>query len=538
MAIKEAEIEDPESILRKRRKIGTNRGGEQQQLQATPLTRSNLEKLNRTTQPHPVSASSSGDKETFSRIQGLDPEVAFGLKWGYLPPLDEYTLAILGAIYTHQPAMSEALQILLPKFETGLGDRNVQLRESRMLDPLQDQILNTLPQDQVWETDEERKTYETLWASDEANCMGFSNEAIFQRTVMMNLIARHFLIYRRDSSRPRLLEISVEEFWTCPPAPSRAFVQGAGSLLTKPKPDLAVSFSRDMLLPDLSWIGLPHETQCLASYEGLRHAAQDKVFHFLTIEAKKGLTSTANSPALLQNLNNASQSLYNMYEFFREAGPDHEQKFFEEVRFFSVVATTEGLTFRIHRAIRSTEKADMVTTGYPLQFVYRVFKRLQSGVNYNRGAVLEILKPILLAYAEETLFKLLKAAAQAIREKFMNVAGAKLQRQLEGYDFYGVCKPYMNSKQNKQGSKPGKKTQGSKSTNHQSENLLAHAMGQSRLASQQDSSMRSETTATAKVSQIQKQKKRGRGPSDEGRSRDSNKLEFDSPKRPKRHPQP
>ena len=162
----------------------------------------------------------------------------------------------------------------------------------------------------------------------------FSNEAIFQRTIMMNLIARHCLIYRRDTSRPRLLEISVEEFWTCPPALSRAFVESEGRLLTKPKPDLAISFYRDRLLPDLSWISLPTATQSLASYENLRLPAWGKVFHFLTIEAKKGMTSTTDSAALLQNLNNASQSLYNIYEFFREAGSNHEQDFFEKVRFF------------------------------------------------------------------------------------------------------------------------------------------------------------------------------------------------------------
>ena len=350
--------------------------------------------------------------------------------------------------------------------------------------------------------------------------MGHSNEAIFQRTIMMNLIARHCLIYRRDTSRPRLLEISVEEFWTCPPAPSRAFVEGEGSLLTKPKPDLAVSFCRDRLLPDLSWISLPVATQSLASYESLRHSARRKVFHFLTIEAEKGMTSTADSAALLQNLNNASQSLYNMYEFFREAGSDHEQKFFEEVRFFSVVATTGGLTFRIHRATRVTKEAHMVTDGYPLRFLYRVFKRLQFGINHNRDAVLEILKPILLAYAEETLFRLLKAAAEAIREKFLNNKDAKVRRQTIGYDLYGDSKPSKKLKKN---------SHGSKSTYNRGCKMSVDALDQSSLASVQDSSMRSGTT-TSKVSHI-KQKKRRRGLSHKGPSRNSNNLELYSPER-------
>ena len=183
--------------------------------------------------------------------------------------------------------MSEALQKVKPQFEMGLGSRNVQLDESGMLDPRQNQILNTLPQDQAWETDEERKTYETLWALDEASWIGHSDEAIFQRTIMMNLIARHCLVYRRDTSRPRLLEISVDEFWTCPPAPSRAFVERGDSLLTMPEPDLAVAFCRERLLSDLSWISLPLATQSLASYESLRYPARRKVFHFLTIEIER-----------------------------------------------------------------------------------------------------------------------------------------------------------------------------------------------------------------------------------------------------------
>jgi len=424
--------------------------------------------------------------------------------------------------------MSEALKkVLEPQFEIGLGSRNVRLDESERRDPRQDHIMQSLPQDQAWETEEERRTYETLWALDEANCLGHSNEAVFQRSVMMNLIARHCLIYKKNASRPRILEISVEEIWTCPPAPSRAFLEGEGSLLTKPKPDLAVSFCRERLLPDLSWISLPIATQSLASYENLRHLARRKVFHFLTIEAKKGMTSTGDSAALLQNLNNASQSLYNMYEFFREAGSDHEEKFFEKVRFFSVVATTEGLTFRIHRATRVTEKADLVTDGYPLQFVYQVFQRLQVGINYNRDAVLEILRHILLGYAEGELFNLLKAAAEAIREKFLNDIGAKTRRQMIGYDFYGDSKPSK---------KLNKKSQGSRSTCVRGINMsvderpgdLIKDRIQSRSASVQDLSMRSGTT-TREVSHNRREKRR-RSWSDDRLSRNSDDSEGHRPK--------
>ena len=357
-AIATAEIQDPELNLRNRCRNKSTKGVEQRQLQVDLLTRSNLEKLNRSVQPDLVNTTSqsgsslskeSPDEKASSEIQEIDPEIAFDLQWGYLPPLDNDTLAILGVFFAGQPAMSDALEKMsTPQTEIGLRCRNIRLDESESADPFQNQILQFLLQDQDWESDEERNTYEKLWALDEANCLGQSNEAIFQRTIMMNLIARHCLTYKRDASSPRAFEISVEEIWSCLPTPSRAFVEGEGSLLTKPKPDLAVSFSRESLLPDLFWISLPISTQSLASYETLRYPAWRKVFHFLTIETKRGLTSTANSIALLQSLNNASQSLYNMYEFFREAGSEHEKNFFEQVRFFSIVASTEGLTIRVH----------------------------------------------------------------------------------------------------------------------------------------------------------------------------------------------
>ena len=424
------------------------------------MTRSNLERLNRITRSNPLSTASQNDLSTNeeslnedipSIIQETYPDIAFDFEWGYLPPLDADTLAILGVLFANQPSVSKALKMVSKReFETGLKSRNVHLKESDIQDPCQDQILQTLSQDQAFETDAEKNAYGTLWALDQANCMGKSNEAIFQRTVMMNLIARHLLIYKKDASTPRVLEISVEELWTCPPAPSRSFDRGEGSLLTKPKPDLAVSFCCERLLPNISWMSLPTPTQRLASYESPCQSAREKVFHFLTIEAKKGMTSADDCAALLQSLKNASQSLYNMYEFFREAGPVHEKEFFDGVRFFSIVATTEGLTFRIHRATRVAEKADMVTDEYPIQFEYRVLKRVLVGNDYSRDTVIEIMRHILLGYAEEKLLKLLKGAAEAVHQKFADKVARK-HRQMIGYDLYGDSKPSKKPSKNLDG---------------------------------------------------------------------------------------
>lgn len=225
----------------------------------------------------------------------------------------------------------------------------------------------------VPETDEERKWHEQLWMSDQAKCNERTNEALFQRTLMMSLIARHALIYDRDTSDESCLDFSVEETWTCPPMPTRAYQMNA-RFLTQPKPDLAVCFRRKAVIPELLWYNLPRATRHLVCYESSGECTE-RVFHFFTIEAKKATIGSCDSVGKCQSLNNASQALHNMYEFFKDAGPQHEDTFFAQVRFFSVVASNGGLTIRIHRATREIgsdwgfimrDRPD-----YPLRFEYQ-----------------------------------------------------------------------------------------------------------------------------------------------------------------------
>lgn len=361
--------------------------------------------------------------------------------------MDEEAAAVIDAIIADYPAMARDFERIGPEkveFSEGLEYRNVPTSESMLPDPYADQIIHAPPEDWPSETNEEKVSYELLWTLDQANCLGPSNEALFQRTFMMSLVARHCLIYQRDASRQKLLDFSVEEPWTCPPMPTRAYYNEEIKFLTQPKPDLAVSFCRHQLIPQFLWNSLPIATRRLACYENQRESGAVRVFHFLTIEAKKGLTSTNDSVGKLQSLNNASQALHNMYEFFREAGPQHEAIFFSEVRFFSVVASTEGLIIRIHRAVR--ELADhpvhgAIAPGYPLRFEYRDFKKLQAGFDFKRDPVLKTFEKILLGYAQKKLFQLLKKAAEAIVEKFDNDPGEKRLRMRSDHYRYEQTKP-------------------------------------------------------------------------------------------------
>ncbi len=371
-----------------------------------------------------------------------DREQLFYSKWGYLPPLDEEAVAVIEAI------MADPSKARMPlrksaghkEFSDGLGYRNVFWDPSTTIDPCADDILKT--QNSFPETDEVKESYGQLWTMDRAKCeKGPTNEALFQRTMMMSLIARHRWIYNGIATKPSVLDFSVEELWSCPPMPTRAYRMGE-TFLTQPKPDLAVSFHRRDLIPERLWWNLPRATRRLACFENQRVTGRTRVFHFFTIEAKKGMCSADDTDAKGQSLNNASQALHNMFEFFRDAGSNHENIFFAKVRFFSVVASNEGITIRIHRAIREcAEELDpglimMDRPDYPLRFEHRVFCKIEKA-SFDRGTVLEKLEKILIGYGVDQLFSLLQNAAEAMVEKFRNDPEGVIARANEDFYRYG-----------------------------------------------------------------------------------------------------
>jgi hypothetical protein len=372
-------------------------------------------------------------------LQDTDPEQTFNRKWGYLPPLDEEAVAVIEAIIA-DPDMAKGYTRISPdhaNFPDGLQNRNVLLEESQTIDPQVD-CINLLAPGEFIETDGERESHGQLWALDQAKCNKGSNEALFQRTLMMSLIARHRLIYARDTTTQCLLDFSVEESWGCPPMPTRAYWKGE-SFLTQPKPDLAVCFRRKTLIPDYLWNDMPRATKRLACFENADEIGGARVFHFFTIEAKKAKTSTGDTVGMRQSLNNASQALHNMFEFFREAGPQHEDKFFAKVRFFSVVASTEGLAIRIHRPTREPANGSdqgFIIPEYPLRFEYREFCNMTRD-KFDRKTVLETFEKILLGYGANELHLLLHNAAKAIVEKLKKDSKGMYLRGNENFYRYG-----------------------------------------------------------------------------------------------------
>ena len=353
-----------------------------------------------------------------------------------MPPLDEEAAAIIDAIMVDPTKAKDYSRIgpTHPEFLRGLGRRNVSVKKNTDPDPHVGSI-DDLPQISLQETDAERETYEKLWKMDQDKCVNGSNEALFQRTLMMSFIARHCLIYGRSASRPFNLDFSVEEAWSCPPMPSRDY-EFSSKLLTQPKPDLAVYFCREKLIPDGLWDNMPNATQRLACYERPDLIGRDRVFHFFTIEGKRSQTSTDDNTAMFQSLNNASQALHNMFEFFQDAGPHHREKFFSDVRFFSAVASTEGLNIRIHRATeipKDNPKYDFVVPGYPLRFEFREFVNVKKH-EFDRKTVLQIFGRILVGYAVKKLLGLLQDAAKDLVENLNHNSDRRNSR--EDKDFY------------------------------------------------------------------------------------------------------
>jgi hypothetical protein len=368
-----------------------------------------------------------------SLLEDNDLDQVFYRYWGYLPPLDEEAVAAINTIITDSDIVDKYIRInpQHTEFPEGLDFRNVSLTESEDPDPYMDCIEQLQYEKSIQETDIEKEAYRRLWTLDRAKYIPKSNEALFQRTLMMCLIARHYLIYSSDQQQ--YLDFSVEEPWACPPMPTRAY-EKRKKFLTQPKPDLAICFDRYAIISDKLWDNIPSKTRRLINYENKSESGRNKAFHFFTIEAKKDTIGKR------QNLNNASQALHNMFEFFRDAG--HEDIFFSKVRFFSAVASFEGITIRIHRAtkvpIDGTGRQLIIPDKpeYPLVFKHRVFCRIEKS-NFDREIVLDAMEKIIIGYGVNKLRLLLSNATKSLVDRLEKDPEAMRLREVTDIYRYG-----------------------------------------------------------------------------------------------------
>lgn len=151
-----------------------------------------IDPTNRNRSAKKIAVGYSGEESEDGSSQGsvINSQEWFNRKWGYVPPLDEETTRIIKAIIKN-PARAETMVGIgpeNPQFLSGLHNRNVLSDPSTHLDPREEETLEGYLQ----ETQEQEISHEELWKSDKAKCTPDSNEALYQRTLMISLIARHF----------------------------------------------------------------------------------------------------------------------------------------------------------------------------------------------------------------------------------------------------------------------------------------------------------------------------------------------------------
>jgi hypothetical protein len=160
---------------------------------------------------------------------------------------------------------------------------------------------------------------EKCWKADLEKCEG-ADEAIFQRTIMINVIDRHKL----DPE----LDWVCESAWTCMRMPQK--ISGALSQYqtAPPKPDLAVAFKTKSIIDKTELIDLGFFKGHMCA-ELAKEANDGRAFHFFWMEVKGAQGDLANRVAYCQNFNTASQGLHNMYVFMKKA--DKEDDFLQRL---------------------------------------------------------------------------------------------------------------------------------------------------------------------------------------------------------------
>lgn len=410
-----------------------------------------------------LSSSLGPASESLSLPDEEDPWAALYRRIGYLPPLDEATLELLRQVVTDPSMGSTAKRInpsALDQFRDGLKDRNA------ALEPCHDSFLDHIRSLSTTSSDEtpaEKMRKSVAWDLDLKKTINDPQEPVFQRTVLMSMIDRHRFIYNQGDNKEPVLDFSVERLWNCRPMPSLVFQNPEPMCLSMPKADLAVAFRQSAIFQNKYWQILPKELRETVCYEGQAAGRVVRVFHFLTIETKNGSKDSDDEVGLCQSLNNATQSLHNMYEFFREAGEEHVQTFFAKVRVFSAVSTSKGIKIRAHRAClteevrpESADDADLdgvppmcsILQDYLLQFIYDEFFEASSS-DFTRENVVSILEKIMVGYGIKELWGHLRKAAGAIETKCIdyrdkNKDAKRLWRE-EGYYTHGLVLPKRGS---------------------------------------------------------------------------------------------
>ena len=245
---------------------------------------------------------------------------------------------------------------------------------------------------------------DALWQTDMSKCAR-SNEANFQRTIMMTILNRQEL--------DEQLDFTCEAEWISERFPCLDCFNFKCKL-TKPKPDLAVAFRSESLLPtngNMADFARLKTWQGSIFPEGMQEFQNERAFYFFSIEAKGKRGMLDNQKAQFQNLNTASQALYNIYRCMKRV--NDLETFFKEVRVFSIVATVEGLLLRVHRPHKLVD-GQANHPEYPIGFRFDNLGHLKG--DYSRAQASTMVYNILYKYGVEKLHPILKKTIEKLLE--------------------------------------------------------------------------------------------------------------------------
>ena len=242
---------------------------------------------------------------------------------------------------------------------------------------------------------------EEHFLSDIKRC-SFSNEAILQRTIMIEVIDRHQL---HD-----ILTFNSEGQWK--QVSSGCLISKNCDSVTLPKPDLNISFkleSFDKSAPipgSLRYSFRPDS-------DGKRYG---RCFPFLFFEVKKAHHDL--EVALMANLHSASQALLNIYAWM--VNTEQAEAFFEKVRVFSFIFNVQDLSVRMHRATR-----------HPRTLLQYHFTEVADLRRYSKDEACLLVRKILESYAIKELHPILKSAFDTVTAKHEEEIQKKRKADLE-----------------------------------------------------------------------------------------------------------
>ena len=226
-----------------------------------------------------------------------------------------------------------------------------------------------------------------------------SNEAVFQRTIMMRTINRF-----NSEIFDEAVDWTTKSLWKNPPPNSKDIE----AKLWAPKPDLAIGFQPDMLSPEnpdrLDEVPTVFRPHMLPDISDTTSDDEGRAFPFLTLEVKGQTGSISGKEASLQSVNEAAHALFNIWQFMKEE-ETMCKLFFEKVRVFTAGGHGNKFWFRMHRAENNSIK---ISEDYPLRFVFHDLIQFE-GADYTQHRIQALVQNI-IQWSIRNLLPLLQKA--------------------------------------------------------------------------------------------------------------------------------